>query len=78
MTKRLPGGYAQTEKLCDAERDINEAMSTMQLIVNTITLPAQALTLMLKVTFILFRALTSIQRARDISRNARNQADGND
>lgn len=71
--RQLPGGYTQVADLCEAERDIHEAMGIMELIVKTVTLPAQALTLMLKVTFVLFKALTSIQRARDIARGARGQ-----
>lgn len=71
MTKPLPGGNNYTAELCEAERDVHEAMSLMETIVKTVTLPAQALTLMLKVTFILFRALSSVQRAREISRQSR-------
>lgn len=71
--RQLPGGYVQTAELCEAERDVNEAMSVMQTIVNTVSLPAQALTLMLKVVFLLVRALASIHSAREIARGARGQ-----
>lgn len=69
MGRRIPGGYQQTADLCEAERDVNEAMSLMQGIVNTVKLPAEALVLMLKVTFILVHALSAIHRARAVTKN---------
>jgi hypothetical protein len=75
MGKRVVGGYTQIADLCDAERDVTEAMTAMQALVNAVALPVQALTVMLKVVFLLVRATTAIHRAREISRNTRTERD---
>ena len=71
MSKPLPGGYNQVADLCEVERDVNEAVGLLQVLVNTVKLPAEALTLLLRIMFVMFKALTSVQRARHISRNSR-------
>lgn len=66
MGSRIPGGYEQVADLCQAEQKINESLSLMKGITNTIKLPAEALTLMLRVVFVLVDALSAIQRARAV------------
>ena len=66
--KPKPGGYAYRNELNAAERDVTEAMHAMESVTEP-SLPPKVLSALLKVSFLLFRALLHVRTARDISCN---------
>lgn len=62
------GGRAQTAVLVEAEDDIHQSLKLLEGIVNTLSLPVEALKVILRVVFLLMRALAGINRAKEINR----------